>query len=306
MLQLPMFATLKPTKAERGQPHIATLVSFNDRPVPVLDYLARDSIAPQFHAERLDTPEESTFEDETTDEAHEGSGTSGEEDESEADDSGMAEGTIHLLCPTNCNERIEPHNRRYSGYVAGSKNSHGNAAPHREVRNHAILIRRIKKIEGHHIHRRPRIRLYNTARATDVDPEPRRPDYVGHHPLPDGPDKDIGIDRQEEDGMCIIKEHMEPCPDEQDLPLPTGIESLQGTWHTFIYARTITSCRCPLESKKCKPKGAFPGDRDEEQDMLPTEIEHLQADSEPCPDNDPGSVPVGIDEVHGIPSFIEN
>ncbi|CAA3022847.1 Hypothetical predicted protein [Olea europaea subsp. europaea] len=90
-VKLHVYATLHPTEVERGQPHIATLVSFNDHHVPALDDLVRDSVAPQFHAERLDTPEEGTSEDETSDEAHEGSETSGEEEESGADDSGEAE-----------------------------------------------------------------------------------------------------------------------------------------------------------------------------------------------------------------------
>ncbi|XP_022899194.1 uncharacterized protein LOC111412487 [Olea europaea var. sylvestris] len=71
-----------------------------------------------------------------------------------------------------------------------------------------------------------------TACATDVDPKPRQSDYggfAGHHPSLDGIDEDMGIDRQEGDGMCINEEHMEPCLDEQDMPLATRTESLQGT-----------------------------------------------------------------------------
>ncbi|CAA2977864.1 Hypothetical predicted protein [Olea europaea subsp. europaea] len=75
---LHVYATLRPTEAERGQPYIATLVSLDDRPVPALDDLARDSVASQFHAERVGTPEEGTSEDETSNEAHEGNETSGE------------------------------------------------------------------------------------------------------------------------------------------------------------------------------------------------------------------------------------
>ncbi|CAA2996231.1 Hypothetical predicted protein [Olea europaea subsp. europaea] len=55
--------------------------------------------------------------------------------------------------------------------------------------------------------------------------------FAGHHPSPDGIDEDMGIDRQEGDGMCINEEHMEPCLDEQDMPLPTGTESLQDITH---------------------------------------------------------------------------
>ncbi|CAA2972789.1 Hypothetical predicted protein [Olea europaea subsp. europaea] len=61
---LHMYATLRPTEAKRGQPHIATLVPFNDCHVPALDDLARDR----------------------------GSGTSDEEEELGADDSGEVEG----------------------------------------------------------------------------------------------------------------------------------------------------------------------------------------------------------------------
>ncbi|CAA3001054.1 Hypothetical predicted protein [Olea europaea subsp. europaea] len=129
-------------------------MSFDDRPVLALDDLDRDSVAPQFHAERLGTPEEGTFEDETFDEAHKGSETSGEEEESRADDSREVEG-----------EDLEDHD------------------------------------------------------SGDSDGDRVRRNYAGHHPSSDGPDKDMGIDRQEGDSMCITKEHMESCPDEQDMPL---------------------------------------------------------------------------------------
>ncbi|CAA3013033.1 Hypothetical predicted protein [Olea europaea subsp. europaea] len=163
-----------------------------------------------------------------------------------------------------------------------------------------------------------------TARAANVDPEPRQSDYggfadyVGHHPLPDDPDKDMGIDRQEEDGMCITDEHMEPCPDEQDMQLPTGTESLQST--RVIYEQIDIAhiqpysddqpVPVPTRTEEVQTEGGHqpsPDDRDEEQDMLPTGTEHLQytTDIKPCPDNDPIPVPVGTDEVQGIPSFIE-
>ncbi|CAA3022848.1 Hypothetical predicted protein [Olea europaea subsp. europaea] len=103
------------------------------------------------------------------------------------------------------------------------------------------------------------------ARMANVDPEPRQldyggfADYAGRHPSCDVPKKDMGIDRQEGDGMCIAEEHMEPCPNEQDMPLPIRTESLQGTW--VIYEQIDT------------------------------------ADIEPCPDNDPMPVPAGTNEV---------
>ncbi|CAA2957642.1 Hypothetical predicted protein [Olea europaea subsp. europaea] len=123
--------------------------------------------------------------------------------------------------------------------------------------------------------------------ATDVDLEPRQSDYgcfAGHHPSPDGIDEDMGIDRQEGDDMCINEEHMEPCLDEQDMPLPTGTESLQGGHHPS------------------------PGDHEEEQDMLPIGTKHLQdtIHIEPCPDNDPVLVFAATDEVQGIASFFDN
>ncbi|CAA2980440.1 Hypothetical predicted protein [Olea europaea subsp. europaea] len=57
-----------------------------------LDDLAKDNVAPQFHAERLGTPAASTSKDDTSDTAHEGSGTSGKEEESRVNDSEEAEG----------------------------------------------------------------------------------------------------------------------------------------------------------------------------------------------------------------------
>ncbi|CAA3029002.1 Hypothetical predicted protein [Olea europaea subsp. europaea] len=89
---LHVYVTLHPTEVERGQLHITTLVLFDDRSVPALDGLASESVAPQFYEERLGTPEEGTFEDKTSDEAHEGSGTSGKEEESGTDDSEEAKG----------------------------------------------------------------------------------------------------------------------------------------------------------------------------------------------------------------------
>ncbi|CAA3010077.1 Hypothetical predicted protein [Olea europaea subsp. europaea] len=91
-VQLHVYATLRPTEIKRGQPHIATLVLFNDHPVPALDDLVRDSVASQFQAERIGTPREGNSEDEISDEAHDGGETSGEEKESGADKSGDDEG----------------------------------------------------------------------------------------------------------------------------------------------------------------------------------------------------------------------
>ncbi|CAA2960221.1 Hypothetical predicted protein [Olea europaea subsp. europaea] len=49
VMQLHMHATLRPTKAERDLPYIASLVLFLDRPVQFLDNLARRVVSPQFH-----------------------------------------------------------------------------------------------------------------------------------------------------------------------------------------------------------------------------------------------------------------
>ncbi|CAA3025780.1 Hypothetical predicted protein [Olea europaea subsp. europaea] len=46
-------ATLRPIEAEFGQPYISTLLSFEDRTVPALDYVARDIIPSQLHPEPL-------------------------------------------------------------------------------------------------------------------------------------------------------------------------------------------------------------------------------------------------------------
>ncbi|CAA3017003.1 Hypothetical predicted protein [Olea europaea subsp. europaea] len=135
-----------------------------------------------------------------------------------------------------------------------------------------------------------------TACATDVDPEPRQSDYkgfAGHHPSPDDIDEDMGIDRQEGDGMCINEERMEPCLDEQDMPLEPKV------------------CKpCPADHPVPEPsiieevqvEGGHhpsPGDCDKEQDMLPTGTINLQdtVHIEPCPDNDPVLVLAAVDEV---------
>lgn len=91
ILQLNMYAMLCPTKAERGQPHIAILMLFDEVPMPALDDLARDSVALQFHVEPLGNYIVGGFEDETSNEDHEGSGDSGNGEESGADKSGERE-----------------------------------------------------------------------------------------------------------------------------------------------------------------------------------------------------------------------
>ncbi|CAA3032969.1 Hypothetical predicted protein, partial [Olea europaea subsp. europaea] len=95
------------------------------------------------------------------------------------------------------------------------------------------------------------------------------------------------IDRQEGDSMCITEEHIEPWPDEQDMPLPTGTESLQGTWVIYEHIDIAHIQPCPdnhpvLVSTRIKEVQAkwshhpSHGDRDEEQNKLPSGIEHLQ------------------------------
>ncbi|CAA3000337.1 Hypothetical predicted protein [Olea europaea subsp. europaea] len=226
-VQLHVYATLRPIEIERGQPRIATLVLFNDHPVPALDDLARDSVVPQFQAERIGTPKEGTFEDETSDEAHDGGGTSGEEEESGADESGEAEG-----------EDSEEHD---SGDSDGDRDMLLDqrilfemwlCTVKLEIMQH--VSDEFKKLKDFISTIVPASGSTTTACATDVDPEPRLSDYegfAGHHPSPDGIDEDMGIDKQEGDGMCINEEHMEPCLDEQDMPLPSGTESLQDIAH---------------------------------------------------------------------------
>ncbi|CAA2935705.1 Hypothetical predicted protein [Olea europaea subsp. europaea] len=51
MLQMHVYATLRSTEAERGQPYISNLMPFEDCSVPALDNVVRDSITPQFHLE---------------------------------------------------------------------------------------------------------------------------------------------------------------------------------------------------------------------------------------------------------------
>ncbi|CAA3010078.1 Hypothetical predicted protein [Olea europaea subsp. europaea] len=120
-----------------------------------------------------------------------------------------------------------------------------------------------------------------TACAADVDLEPRQSDYggfAGHHPSPDGIDKDMGIDRQEGDGMCINEEHMEPCLDEQDMPLSTGTESLQDIAHIQPCPEDHPVPESSTIEKVQVEGGHHPslGNRDEEQDMLPTRTKYLQ------------------------------
>ncbi|CAA2980426.1 Hypothetical predicted protein [Olea europaea subsp. europaea] len=143
-----------------------------------------------------------------------------------------------------------------------------------------------------------------TACATEVDPEPRQSDYggfAGHHPSPYGIDKDLGIDRQEGDGMCINEEHMEPCLDEQDMPLATGTESLQDIAHIQPCPedRPVPE---PSTVEEVQVEGAHHpslGDHEKEQDMVPTGTINLQdtVHINPCPDNDLVLALAAVDEV---------
>ncbi|CAA3014145.1 Hypothetical predicted protein [Olea europaea subsp. europaea] len=54
---LHVFATLRPTEAELGQPCISTLLPFEDRTVPVLDEVARDIIPTQLYPDPLPSRE---------------------------------------------------------------------------------------------------------------------------------------------------------------------------------------------------------------------------------------------------------
>ncbi|CAA3003285.1 Hypothetical predicted protein, partial [Olea europaea subsp. europaea] len=106
------------------------------------------------------------------------------------------------------------------------------------------------------------------------------------------------MDNQEGDGMCITEEQMEPCPDEQDMPLPTRTESLQGTWVIYEQIGIRLFCKCSFVVAKGGHHPS-PDNRDGEQDMLPIGTEHLQdtTDIESCPNNDPMPVPAGTNEV---------
>ncbi|CAA3017578.1 Hypothetical predicted protein [Olea europaea subsp. europaea] len=73
-VQLHVYAMLRPTEVKRGQPYISINVSFNDHHEPVLDDLARDSVAPQFHVEPLGSFGVGDSEYETFNEDHEGRG----------------------------------------------------------------------------------------------------------------------------------------------------------------------------------------------------------------------------------------
>ncbi|CAA3008020.1 Hypothetical predicted protein [Olea europaea subsp. europaea] len=293
----------------------------------------RDSVAPQFQAERIGTPKEGTSEDETSDEAHDGGGTSGEEEESGADKSREAKGEDleeHDSGDSD-GDRVRrsgqtgtfstPHVRRATSPIQAPSTSHvrptataGSSLTTDDVQG-MLLDQRIlfemrlctvkleimqyvsdefKKLKDFISTIVPASGSTTTACVTDVDPEPKQSDYggfVGHHPSVDGIDEDMGIDRQEGDGMCINEEHMEPCLDEQDMPLPTRTESLQGI-------RLLYNCSFVVVEGGHHPS---PGDHDKEQDMLPTGTKHLQdtVHIEPCPDNDPMLVLAATDEVQG-------
>ncbi|CAA2947106.1 Hypothetical predicted protein [Olea europaea subsp. europaea] len=56
-IKLHVFATLRPTEVELGQPCISTLLPFENRTVPVLDEVARDIIPAQLHPDPLPSRE---------------------------------------------------------------------------------------------------------------------------------------------------------------------------------------------------------------------------------------------------------
>ncbi|CAA2980490.1 serine threonine- kinase CDL1-like [Olea europaea subsp. europaea] len=206
--------------------------------------------------ERVRTLEETTSEDETSDEAHEGSGTSGEEEESGANDSEEAEGedskdhdsgdsdgdrvrrsgqtgtfsTPYVHRATSPMHAPSTFYARPTAIVGSSltiDDVQGMLLDQRiliemwlrtvklEIMQH--MSDEIKKLKDFISIVVPTSCSKCTARAVDVDLEPRQldyggfADYAGHHSSPDGPDKDMVIDRQEGDDMCITKEHKEPC-----------------------------------------------------------------------------------------------
>ncbi|CAA2987476.1 Hypothetical predicted protein [Olea europaea subsp. europaea] len=133
--------------------------------------------APQFHTERLGTPEESTSNDETSDESHGGSETSGEEKESRADDSEEVEG-----------EDLEDHDSGDS------------------------------EVEG------------------------------VHHLSPDDLD-------EEQDMLSAETEHLrdtadiEPCPDNDPVPVPTRTDEVQGGGVTTTRRRSARLRRSTLATR---------------------------------------------------------
>ncbi|CAA3002110.1 Hypothetical predicted protein [Olea europaea subsp. europaea] len=139
--------TLRPIEAEREQPHIATLMLFNDPLVPTLDDLARDSIAPWFHTEPLDSSSVGGSEDKTSDEDHEGEDSkdhdSGDNDNDRVRQSVQTRtfstpymyraASLMQAAPSTSYARPVAHERRSSGHVAQSNNPHKNAASLREI-----------------------------------------------------------------------------------------------------------------------------------------------------------------------------
>ncbi|CAA2952170.1 Hypothetical predicted protein [Olea europaea subsp. europaea] len=184
---------------------------FDDYHFPALDDLARDSVAPQFHTERLGTPEQGTFEDETSDEAHEGSGNNGKEEESEADDSGEAEG-----------EDSEDHD---SGNSDGDRvqRNYGSFADY--AGHHPSLddLDKDMRIDRHSTHssmpkRSPHASTHYNERSAS-----RR----GHYPS-------LGDCDEEQDMLPTETEHLqytadiEPCSDNDPMLMSTGTDEVQG------------------------------------------------------------------------------
>ncbi|CAA2952079.1 Hypothetical predicted protein [Olea europaea subsp. europaea] len=211
---LHVYATLHPTKTERGQPHIVTLVLFNDHPVLALDDLARDSVASQFQAERIGTPKEGTSEDETSDEAHDGGGTSGEEEESGADESEEAKGEDSKEHDSGDSDGDRAPSTSHvrptatAGSCLTTDDVQGMLLDQRilfEMRLRTVKLKimqhvsnEFKKLKDFISTIVPASGSTTTACATDVEPEPRLSDYggfAGHHPSPDSIDEDMGIDR---------------------------------------------------------------------------------------------------------------
>ncbi|CAA2970279.1 Hypothetical predicted protein [Olea europaea subsp. europaea] len=322
---LHVYATLCPNEVECGQPHNATLVSFDDRPVPALDDLARDSVAPQFHAERLGTPEEGTSEDETFNEAHEGSGTSGEEEQSEADDSGEAEGedskdhdsgdsdgdrarrngqigTFSTPYVHRATSPMPALSTSYARSTAMARSSLTTDDVHGTLLDQRILIEmrlRTVKLEiiQHVSDKFKKLKDFistvvlasdstTTACAADVDPDPRQSDYEG------------------------FADYAGHHPSREDPNKEMEIERQEGDDIAHIQPcpddHPVPVSTNTEEVRRGHPPS--PGNRNEERDMLPIGTEHLQdtADIELCPDNDPKPVPTETNEVQGIPSFIEN
>ncbi|CAA2970410.1 Hypothetical predicted protein [Olea europaea subsp. europaea] len=331
-VQLHVYATLRPTETERGQPHIATLVLFNDHHVPALDDLARDSVAPQFQAERMGTPKEGTSENETSDEAHDGGGISGEEEESGADESGEDEGEDSKSTTVGIVNVIEFDEVGRRGLFppphAGTSTSHvrptataGSSLTADDIQgmllDQRILfemrLRTVKLEIMHHVSNKFK-KLKDFISTTSQHPA-LQPLYVRLMWTP-------SPDNQTTKALQATTRRLTVLTKTWGLTGKRGTVCvlMKNTWSHAWTSKThwnrkftryvdithIHPCSedhpVPEPSTIEEVQGGHhpsPGDRDKKQDMLPTGTLHLQdtVHIEPCPNNDPVLVLAATDEV---------